>query len=208
MIGTALTMVVVVGNGSLPFTIWNAEGDGVPRADEWIYCLVFVMTYISTFCATAFYGGMYSSFGPPVAPKLHFGWLHTWRARIPAFLVSGWFSMGPIILLPFAFGASTRFLLFDSISLVIAFPLVTLAAEIAARWSAGGKAPVRQSVRHIRRNSLLLRDDEGEARVRHLTCAASLSPPFSLFCFDARPLLRVSNKYDLVDRLNSRTSRV
>ena len=190
MIGTALTMVIVVGIGSLPFTIWNAEGDGVPRADEWIYCLVIICLYCGGSAGLLFYGGMYSSFDPPTAPKLHLGWLHTWRARIPAIFASGWLSSGAISLLPLAFGASTRFLLFDSVSFVVGFPLLSVAGEIASRWSAGDKAPVRQSVRQIRRHSLLLRDDEGEARVRHLkACTACLS-----CCFSVAPTLAL---YDI-----------
>ena len=185
-----MTMLIVVGIGSLPFTIWNAEGDGVPRADEWFYCYFFLCLFCVAFTGLSFYGGMYSSFDPPTAPKLHLGWLHTWRARIPAIVVSGVFSIWLIILLPLTFGASTRFLLFDSICFVIGFPLVYTAGEIAARWSAGGEAPVRQSVRHIRRNSLLLRDDEGEARVRHLkACTACLS-----CCFSVAPTLAL---YDI-----------
>ena len=165
IIGSAITIFLVVGIGSLPFTIWNANGDGVPRADEWVYCLFFVMLYVGTLCGCMFYGGMYSSFDPPVAPKLHFGWLHTWRARMPVMVVAEASAFGIGLILPLLLGESPRFLLMDSISFMIAFTAALITGEMVARWSAGGEAPVRHSIRQVRRQTLLLRDDEGEARV-------------------------------------------
>ena len=98
MIGIALTMMLVVSVGSLPFTLWETEGDGVPRVDEWVYAIYFIL-YLTSM-STAFFAGMYSSFDPPVAPKTHFGWVHTWRARVPAIFCTLFGTVGVVTLVP------------------------------------------------------------------------------------------------------------
>ena len=164
MIGVALTMIYVIGIGSLPFTLWSANAEGVPRADEWAYCLIFIF-FIRAVLGTFFYGGMYSSFDPPIAPKLHFGWATTWKVRIPVGLTTVAVVVNAILLPPLALGESPRFFFLDSVAWILGFPMCLITSEIASRWSTGGNAPVRQSVRRLSQHALLLHDDEGEAVV-------------------------------------------
>ena len=164
MIDTALIMFLVFGIGSIPFTRWNTSAVDVPQADEWIYSLIFVYC-ISFMAAPLFYGGMYSAFDPPIAPKLHFGWATTWKVRLPIGLTAGALLSIPALLIPLALGESPHFFFMNSVVFIIAFPTILITGEIASRWSAGGKAPVRQSVRRLSQHVLLLHDDEGEALV-------------------------------------------
>ena len=189
MLGTSQTMLFVVGVGSLPFTRWSANAEGVPLADEWIYGLVLIVFLTSCTCGTMFYGGMYSSFDPPVAPKLHFGWATTWKVRMPVATVSGAAVTTAILLSPLALGESPRFFFLDSVAYMVGFPICLITGEIASRWSTGSKAPVRQSVRRLSQHALLLYDDEGEAMVSDVNdhaailytlCARSFHPPASL----------------------------
>ena len=134
MIGSAITTVVVLAGGSLPFTVWNAKGDGVPRADEWVFVLFLISLGILNLSAV--FGGIYSCYDPVVAPKLHFGWKHTWRARVPAMVIA--LGISSVAMLgPLASGESPRFLFMEYVMLAIVTPFQSVAGEIAARWSAG-----------------------------------------------------------------------
>ena len=165
MIGVAVAMIYVIGIGSLPFTLWSANAEGVPRADEWVYCLIFLYFVTIFVLGPFFYGGMYSAFDPPIAPKLHFGWATTWKVRLPVGMTAVAVVSIATFLPPLALGESPRFFFMDSVAYIVAFPTFLIAGEIASRWSTGGKAPVRQSVRRLSQHALLLHDDEGETVV-------------------------------------------
>ena len=177
-----MTMFYIMAIGSLPFTIWNAEGDGVPRADEWVIA-GFGLTLGSLVLLSAFFGAFLSSFDPPIAPKLHLGWFHTYVARIPAMLTVGTIVVAmPTSLVPLAMGKSMHFLFLDNIAFLAGFAISIPLGEAVARWSVGSKAPVRNSVRRLRQNVLLLRDDEGEGVVSPGNgCFVALLSLFSLF---------------------------
>ena len=165
MIGVAVTVIYVIGIGSLPFTLWSANAEGVPRADEWVYCCVIVYFVTVLILGPFFYGGMYSAFDPPIAPKVHFGWATTWKVRLPVGVTAVTVVSIATFLPPLALGESPRFFFMDSVVYILGFPILIVSGEIASRWSTGGKAPVRQSVRRLSQHALLLHDDEGEAVV-------------------------------------------
>ena len=189
MINTALMMILVIGIGSIPFTMWNANAEGVPRVDEWIYSLIFVYC-ISFGSATIFYGGMYSAFDPPIAPKLHFGWDRTWKSRLPVGVSSSALLCITVLLGPLALGESPHFFFVDSAMFIVGFSIFLILGEIASKWSTGDKAPVRQSVRRFSQSVLLLRDNEGEVLVSDVNDRVPTlrpSPPCLLLSLSGSP---------------------
>ena len=156
---------MVTGIGTLPFTVWNVKADGVPVADEWVY-QAFLLLFLAP-AGVAFVGAFHSSFDPPVAPKLHFGWNHTFRARVPVWiLMNGIAALS--VLLPLVFGKSPHFMFLDIINWLLGFAVAIPAGEVVARWSAGSTASVRNAVRRLSKQVLLVRDDEGEPMVSNL----------------------------------------
>ena len=166
MILSALTIFVVVAIATVPFTNWNAKGDGVPRGDEWAYGW-FLLTF-GILGTASFYGAVFSAFDPPISPKLHFGLVHTYRARIPAMIAAGPLTIGiPFIMIPLLLGRSTHFLFFDVLFWLIALPIGNMAGEAAARWSVGTSASIHKSARRLSRSILLLDDDDAEVVVSY-----------------------------------------
>ena len=90
----------------MPFTKWDENG-GMPRADRFVYWLLY---WPFLFLLSCFTGFMFSGYDPVIAPKLHFGWSISWIGRaLPTFLVGG--VMVGLLYVPELFGLSLRFYL-------------------------------------------------------------------------------------------------
>ena len=68
LVSTTMCAFVVLGLGSLPYTIWKTP-DSVPRADEMIFSLIL---WCAAFATAFFFGFIYSGFDPAHRIKSEF----------------------------------------------------------------------------------------------------------------------------------------